>query len=141
MFLYLMGDMFFILSHGRYADLSIANILLAIDVNETSGFKHEINWRLIGLAGNGVSAMSSSGGLLHESKREKWPHKFAWAYGNLCTPRSVYMAVLLDKMGAMMVLPLLPFIARSNAGLKNQIWQKSRKLWKDNSTFISLSMC
>ena len=28
--------------------------------------------------------------------------------------RSVYLAVLLDKMGAMMVLPLLPFIARSS---------------------------
>ena len=27
--------------------------------------------------------------------------------------RSVYLAVLLDKMGAMMVLPLLPFLARS----------------------------
>ena len=30
--------------------------------------------------------------------------------------RSVYLAVLLDKMGAMMVLPLLPFIARSSLG-------------------------
>ncbi|CAK9043947.1 unnamed protein product [Durusdinium trenchii] len=34
---------------------------------------------------------------------------------------SVYMAVLLDKMGAMMVLPLLPFIARSMDGTSIEV--------------------
>ena len=39
---------------------------------------------------------------------------------NRKTLRSVYLAVLLDKMGAMMVLPLLPFIARKRSAKESK---------------------
>lgn len=39
--------------------------------------------------------------------------------------RSVYLAVLLDKMGAMMVLPLLPFLARSKLASIGTFYMKN----------------